>query len=58
MAIPPQFIKKNKPNPNNDGDGMLESQESPAQKKTEARNGGKPSAAMVKNAALARMIGK
>jgi hypothetical protein len=57
MPIPPQFLKK-KVNPNNDGDGMTESQESPAQKMAEAKNGGKPNAAMMKNAALARMIGK
>jgi hypothetical protein len=53
--IPPQFLKK-KTDPNNDGDGMKESQETPAQKKAEAKNGGKPTTNMVRNAKLAQML--
>lgn len=60
MPIPPQFLKKGttKVDPDNDGDGMTEAQESPAQKAAEAKNGGRPTPAMLKNAALAKMLQK
>jgi len=46
-----------KTNPNNDGDGMSEAQESPAQRKAEAKNGGKPTPDMVRSKKLAQLAG-
>lgn len=63
MAMNPglaAFIAKKKggkTDPNNDGDGMKEKDETPAQKKAEAKNGGKPTADMVRSAKLKQIAG-
>jgi hypothetical protein len=46
-----------KTDPNNDGDGMTEAQESPAQRKAEAQNGGKPTADMIRKNKLKQLAG-
>lgn len=38
-----------KTDPNNDGDGKSEAQESPADRAAEAKNGGKPTADMIRS---------
>jgi hypothetical protein len=62
MAMNPglaAYIKKkggaSKPDPDNDGDGMTESQETPAQKKAESKNGGKPTPQMLRSARLKQL---
>jgi hypothetical protein len=49
--------KGGKTDPNNDGDGMTEAQESPAQRKAEAQNGGKPTADMIRKNKLKQLAG-
>jgi hypothetical protein len=46
-----------KVDPNNDGDGMTEAQETPAQRKAEAQNGGKPTADMIRKNKLKQLAG-
>lgn len=61
MAMNPglaAFIAKKKGgkvDPNNDGDGKKESQETPADKAKEAKNGGKPTADMIRSNKLKQL---